>query len=161
MKLSIPYIAGLFDGEGHVSILKKYIGKNKNAYYHLAIGIHMCHRPLMEIIHSQFGGYLNGKCAQSSVHRHSFAWGLSNKRAADFLEEIGPYTVVKKEEIILGLALQEHIELHKYYPDSERSKIMNYREYLYLKSKEHKKLSFEPLPLKGQWFNGRIYSNKE
>lgn len=143
--LDLKYVAGLFDGEGYVYIFKKVRG-NSTGYY-LSAGITMCHRPILEILHQQFGGHLNGSRAEllNPNHRTQFLWGLANKQAASFIKEIQPYVIIKKDEIDIGLALQDHIEKIGYPTKEQRDGVIAYRENLFQQCKTMKSRTFEPM----------------
>jgi hypothetical protein len=147
--MDINYLAGLFDGEGYVYIFRKERGKHVG--YYLSTGITMCHRPTLEAIHKQFGGHLNGNRAElkNPNHRTQFIWGAANKVAADFLQQIRPYIIIKADEIDMGLKLQQHIDSVGYPTKEQREGVRNYREDLFQKCKELKTKTFEPLKLKG------------
>lgn len=148
--MNIHYLAGLFDGEGYVYIFKKTRGNHIG--YYLSTGITMCHRPTLEAIHQQFGGHLNGNRAElrNPNNRTQFMWGAANKAAADFLKQIRPYTIIKADEIDIGLELQRHIEEIGYPTKEQREEVRNYREELFQKCKALKDRSFEPILLKGR-----------
>ncbi len=156
--MNMHYLAGLFDGEGYVYIFKKARGKHVG--YYLSTGITMCHRPTIEEIHEQFGGHFNGNRAdlRNPKHRTQFIWGAANKVAADFLRKIRPYVKIKADEIDVGLALQEHIDIIGYPTKNQREDVRNYRESLFQKCKALKGRPFDPLLLKG-WRGPKAPSN--
>ena len=117
MDLDIRYIAGLFDGEGWITIGKSALGgyrKYSKDYvrYQLHIGIAMSFRPLIEQIHRQFYGGLfinRGHKKRLPNARDGYVWYLSSNPAAEFLDFIKPHLVVKKEEAEIAIIFQEHV----------------------------------------------------
>jgi len=111
------YIAGLFDGEGNISIHCEE-GRNRSTaqYYSLRCTIRMTHFPVVEWVQEVTGlGSLlplkiqprkgNGKgndpnLPQKAKHNKAIlAWTLGTRQAEQFLMAIRPYTKVKAEEI--------------------------------------------------------------
>lgn len=132
MDLDIRYVAGLFDGEGWITVVvKRYPDR---VSYQLTIGIGMVHQPLIETIRSQFGGNVFVKMpspGQSANTRAGVTWRLTSGPAAAFLEKIVPFLVVKQEEAELAIEFQKHVRAHthdfKYRPHM-RDELYAYRE---------------------------------
>lgn len=101
------WAAGFFDGEGSISITKR---KRTEGFveHHLSVQIvQKDKRPLLEI-QKYYGGSLtstNGNKGRTSVWRLRF----HGTKAGAFLEAIFPYSLVKKEEIAIGLKLRSAI----------------------------------------------------
>ncbi len=152
--MNLEYAAGIFDGEGYVYIFKKqrqnYLG------YYVSVGLTMCHYPTVKAFHDQFGGHLNsGSARVNPKHRNQFMWGLSNQMAAKFLVTMIPHLVIKKDEAIIAVALQAHIELYKKGP-YDRDKVLIWREGLFQQCKALKSVEFAPLLRKGPGPSGRL-----
>lgn len=105
--LSLEYVAGLFDGEGCVSVQSKG---------YLAVVIANNHLPLLQQLKEQFGGSItirpNGTCN----------WKISTRQGEAFLRLIHPFLVVKKDVAQVGILLsssslseREHyrMEIHR------------------------------------------------
>ena len=147
------YVAGLFDGEGYVRIFKK-VRKNHTGYY-IAVGLGMTYYPIIKALHEEYGGSYseNRHDLRNSKNRIQFTWHVHNKIGANFLHRIRPYVVVKKDELEIALALQDHIEKNKYISSGrnhmterkDRDQILAYREDLFQRIKALKKRSFPPL----------------
>lgn len=148
INLDLRYVAGLFDGEGYVYIFKK--SRQGHVGYYLSAGITMTHRPILEQLHQQFGGHLNGNRTyeQNPNHRTQFHWGLANSVAGNFIRLIQPFSIVKLDQIDLGLALQDHIDLIGYPKKEQREEVRAFREDLFQKCKAMKKIEFEMIPKK-------------
>lgn len=94
------YLAGLFDGEGCVSV--RYNGRN----YYLSVQFLMSnHEVMLFLSELGFGGnlhtrYPNGK---NRCTRLEYAWTISGKRALEFLRVVEPHVIVKKKEVEVAL----------------------------------------------------------
>lgn len=118
MDLDIRYVAGLFDGEGWVTIGKQNLGGYRQysdlyVRYQLITGIQMTYRPIIEQLHQQFGGGLSLRKYAKETHRRGYMWKVVSDPAAVFLRQLLPYLVVKKDEAEVGLLHQAHIRKHK------------------------------------------------
>ncbi len=115
MKLSIEYVAGLFDGEGMVRAQKAKRSEIHTTYQVITM-VGMTHRPIIEMLCSQFGGRItiNDHSKRKATRRPQHCWNLSSQQACSFLRTIRPFCVVKAEEIDLALKLQASIDEHRY-----------------------------------------------
>ena len=99
----IAYMAGLFDGEGHVEYKKRLVkqkkGKNK-AYktWSIRCEMSMTDRGVMEWFHETIGfGTLNKREAKKSWtgKKPQWRWRCSYRDALEFAKLMWPYTQVK------------------------------------------------------------------
>jgi len=99
----IAYMAGLFDGEGHVEYKKRLVkqkkGKNK-AYktWSIRCEMSMTDRGVMEWFHETIGfGTLNKREAKLSWtgKKPQWRWRCSYRDALEFAKLMWPYTQVK------------------------------------------------------------------
>ena len=162
MKMNPYYAAGIFDGEGFVYIFKKE--RLNHVGYYVSAGVNMCHYPTVKVFHDDFGGHLNsGRDPISPKHRPIFAWGVTGKAAASFLEYIKHYSLIKEDEVNVALTLHYHIQQNKYVSPGrnhmterpDRDGILAYREELYQRCKALKQRSFAPLLRKGPSLSGK------
>lgn len=130
--MDVRYAAGLFDGEGYIRVAVWKKPNSTHTRYQVYGGINMCHRPVIEALHAQFGGSMpNPGRRISPAHRPLFTWNISSQIAASFLRQVLPFLIVKKDEAVLCLHLQSHIDEHKIgikkrdYPNKEA--IFSYR----------------------------------
>lgn len=121
-------MAGFFDGEGYIGILKRQ-RKNWNIEYFVQISIGQNDGATMDWIIEHFGGHLH------NVKRdNSYYWIVSNKNAHTFLKEITPYLKYKKPQAELAIEFYENRNLNKPIPPEELAR----REEIYLKLKQAK-----------------------
>lgn len=110
--LDLHYVAGLFDGEGWVRIERYQPKVRKTPRYVVIAGIAMTYKPVMEMIHQQFGGHLYGDDGfRRKYHKNRtiYRWAVSSQSATRFLTTIAPLLIVKREQADLSLELQAHI----------------------------------------------------
>lgn len=102
---SDQWAAGFFDGEGSVSISKRQRTKGF-LEHHLSVQIVQTNKAALEEIQKRYGGSLTkGKGQNLPVWRLRF----HGTKATGFLEAILPYSLVKREEILIALKLRSAI----------------------------------------------------
>ena len=98
---TLSYLAGFFDGEGCVSILKRKKG-NWNISHFLRISIGQKDGETLDWIKDTFGGkvYLVSRDG-------SYIWAISDKKAYEFCKLICPFLKYKKPQVELAIKFQE------------------------------------------------------
>lgn len=100
-KITLSYVAGFFDGEGSINILKRK--RYRWAVEHnLMVAMGQKDGATLDWIKDNFGGnvYL--------VKRDgSYYWAISNRAAYDFLKKIYPYLQYKKPQAELAFSFYE------------------------------------------------------
>jgi hypothetical protein len=93
------YVAGLFDGEGYITISRYKRPETGTMHYSPQIGISMCWKPTLEEMKEQFGG---------SLRKHKllkgktiWRWVIYNGQAKNFLEVILPELREKRSQAVL------------------------------------------------------------
>jgi hypothetical protein len=108
-KEDLAYAAGLFDGEGHIVIYKDTNRKKgKNPVYILICGVTNTDKRIIDFFYNNWGA-----CRQIRV-RHKehpkwktcYEWTIQAKMAMNFLKDIYPYLIGKKEKAKLALDFQ-------------------------------------------------------
>lgn len=121
-------MAGFFDGEGYIGILKRK-RKDWNIEYFIQISIGQIDGATMDWIVDTFGGHLH------RVKRdNSFYWIASNKEAYTILKRIAPLLRYKKPQADLAIEFYEERDLSRPIPQKELER----RESIYLKMKSLK-----------------------
>lgn len=95
-RLSKSYIAGLFDGEGSISIrpqsVKRYLSS-----VNIQVGIGMCN-PIVEKLYKRFGGSIR-IIPEKGTHQQIYKWYLINKKdIRKFLTFIYSDLIIKKPQ---------------------------------------------------------------
>jgi hypothetical protein len=157
MDLDIRYVAGLFDGEGWITICVMPFGSMGTGHrytkdyvrYQLFVGIGMSYYPLIKKLQDQFGGILNRNDSahkKSTKNRICYNWRLGSNQAAEFLSQILPYLQVKDEEAKLAIEFQQHMRNHVNdfrYRKHLRPQLYAYRQGVVERLKTFKKRSFD------------------
>ena len=108
------YYAGLTDGEGYVGIRTSKNKKGDKIYerYTLQITITNCDLRVLERAVSIWGGHIYETTSKNRI-KTCWRWNITSKEASNFLMDIWPYTIIKKEQIEIALQLQERISKMK------------------------------------------------
>ena len=94
--LNKQYLAGLFDGEGWISLrpqsTKRYLSS-------ITIQVGICNtHPIVKKLYDNFGGFLTSR-KENLQHKKCYRWSLGKKKdIKNFLELIYPYLIIKKEQ---------------------------------------------------------------
>jgi len=103
-KIELAYLAGFFDGEGYVGILKRNRNPKWNPEYWLQVSIGQKDAEILEYLMKEFGGHFH------TVKRDgSFMWLASHGTAYNLLKYIEPYVRYKKPQVQLALEFQEQM----------------------------------------------------
>ena len=128
------YLAGLVDGEGHVSIYGGY-GKNDPHAYRVHLSIANTALPLLEwcILATNVGG-LTKQGAPGPRQKQVYNWQTGAENAYAVLQQVRPYLVIKAERADLAMEFQERLRVPQYKADRswqaewvERIRTMNRR----------------------------------
>ena len=150
MNLDIQYVAGLFDGEGWITVNVWSVPGREYIRYQLFVGIGMNHYPLMRKMKEQFGGLLHRNDSahkrNAEKNRINYQWRLSSRPAAQFLASIRPHLNIKGDEADLAIELQAHITKHASdfkYRKHLRPELYAYRQQMVDKIRTLKKRSWD------------------
>ena len=104
-EIELAYMAGLFDGEGCISITKVYPKQTNlhNASYGLTTRVSMVDKNIPEFFYSTFGGHLVEKKPRKSEEKLQWKWGACGANASICLRELLPYLRSKTEEAEIAL----------------------------------------------------------
>ena len=100
--LDIRYVAGLFDGEGCISLVKQKRLNSDLPTYTIRVVLAMCHKPIIKRLHQEFGGLYSERLGTEKA-RNSFSIMWANNKAIPFLEQLAPHLVLKKAEAEVAL----------------------------------------------------------
>lgn len=115
-KPSLPYLAGIFDGEGSIYVMRiRRTGDNimnPGRQYYICVAVAMCKA---EAIIREFARRFRGSV---KVHRTKNGhlvhhWQAVSRCASQTLQALLPHLRVKRRQAILALRLQRHISRHK------------------------------------------------
>lgn len=114
----IAYLAGLFDGEGYVSIREQTrrssaLRAERNGFggchYGLCVGISMCDEKVIKWIYDTFGGskVIAGHTKGHERWNLAWHWRAYGENALAILRHLYPYLRVKKEKAALAFKFQQ------------------------------------------------------
>ena len=101
------YAAGIMDGEGCFTVLRRHERTNKGqavhrAWYVAAVNVTNTERAMLEWMQVRWGGSIYGKASLSPRSglpgKKCWHWSLTAKALEPFLEDVQPYLVVKYQQ---------------------------------------------------------------
>ena len=112
-KTDLAYMAGLFDGEGCISLARHSSGR----YYNVACYIVMTNEYILQLFCFRFGGRVSRKYNRPMNPKHQpyWRWSISSRQAYHFLKTIYPYLIIKKPQAEVAF---KFIEEHTYHTGS-------------------------------------------
>lgn len=105
------YLAGILDGEGHISInRRRAYGAYKTPRYSLKVSIVMCSKLTINWINTNYGGYLYTKkqylTDKGKLRKIPYEAGWASNQALELLLKIRPYLITKAEEADIAINYQ-------------------------------------------------------
>lgn len=131
--ISAEYVAGFFDGEGSISIIKnKPESVNQHFYYVLRVHVGNVNPIVLIKLKERWGGSLSLKSPPINTNaKPCWNWNVSTNRAVAFLRDILPYLMLKGEQAKLGLELDNSHKTNKFGGRRKSTKeALDYREHL-------------------------------
>ena len=101
MDISLPYMAGFFDGEGCIGV---YRNGNKAPFLRtqLTQNVTTFSGVVFEAYQAKFGG--NCRIQETLSKKTNYNWQLNSIKAVHFLHSIRPYLVLKREQCDIAIA---------------------------------------------------------
>ena len=87
------YAAGIFDGEGSVSVTRSHVGRWPSPQ----VSVASTDYELMEWLKLRFGGSISTKQPRQPQHSLSYDWKLTDRRALHFLQVVRPFVVLQRK----------------------------------------------------------------
>lgn len=137
--IQLAYLAGFFDGEGTISILKRKKG-NWNVSHFIRVSIGQKDGATLDWVKENFGGNVY------NVKRdNSFTWAISDFKAYEFVKTISPFLRYKKPQADLAIKFYEERIMNsrketKHLHSSLTSEELNLRETMFNEMKALKKV---------------------
>jgi len=100
----LAYLAGLLDGEGCITIRRRFGGCNSYSGRFL---ISMTALDLLSSLRDQFGiGTITKASRKLDGHKQMYRWSVFSQQAASLLKEVLPYLHLKRKhaELVISLA---------------------------------------------------------
>ena len=102
--ISIEYLAGLVDGEGHIRLTTSNKGKYRKLYPRLQVT--NTYKPIIEELQVQYGGGIRHSVHKNKPHwKDKYDWVLDGDKARNMLEELIPYLKIKRRnamDVLIG-----------------------------------------------------------
>lgn len=108
--ISDEYLAGLADGEGHISIMfKPRSGKRRGtgSQCYILVSFTMVDRQAIEAVAARFGGAIYELKQESARWKPAFRWMATGARAEIVLRAMLPHLLIKRPQAELALAFRE------------------------------------------------------
>ena len=145
-KHDLMWAAGLFDGEGCISVRLNNptkTSKHKSKIFSLVIKVTMCHEATILRLHSIFNrGHLTVQKRDLPWH-DAYSWVCMSDDALKVLNEIGPFLFTKKEEYIIAKEFMD-IPGGRSAGRPLKPEVTLVKERIYLKLREQKHTHFYP-----------------
>jgi len=103
--LDVPYMAGLFDGEGSIyvkQVTEKRKGKNPCKVWKIRMEMSMTDKNVMELFHETLGvGTLKERKFNTvpAHYKKQYRWMCSHRQALQVCKLFWPYSIVKLQNI--------------------------------------------------------------
>lgn len=107
MDLKLPYIAGLIDADGSISII--FLRKQRRYYPGVGFGCYGSEE-ILEELKRRYGGSFGNRIKKRKLGWNKEPmprWSISDNKAILFLKEILPFLILKKEQAVLAIKLKE------------------------------------------------------
>lgn len=101
--ISKEYWAGLFDGEGSVTILKP----NRRRYrvdFDVRVRVSNTDKKVLELLKAQYGGAFFK--SNDGRKNDCWAWQASYKIAMRFMQDVYPFSIIKKKKLKVAIEMQ-------------------------------------------------------
>ena len=105
MPLSEEYLAGLFDGEGHVTVTRNRA--HTREYLTVGCGISNQNRSVLDEVREQFGGGVYCSNHATEIKKASYQWMARSTEMTRFLEVVLPHLRIKRRQAELGIEFQK------------------------------------------------------
>ena len=117
--LDLAYMAGLFDGEGYISI-RYQMQRRKYDTYSLMVGINMVDKEAIELFMDSFGGVMKLRESKNENWRPQYRWRIESSSAYELLKTLSPFMILKKEKAELAILFQESKKTYNYRSREEK-----------------------------------------
>ena len=114
------YFAGFFDGEGYVGIQRCSSKTAKKGYRNiLVVSLTNTNPKPVNLACKIYGGRID-QYTPKKGKKLAYQWRIWSKKAAVFLLDVLPYTLVKKEQVEIALSFQRSLNRHQTPKTEER-----------------------------------------
>ncbi len=128
-KISLDYVAGIFDGEGCVTITKTKKAACKNITYEFQCAVVNTNEWLCRMLQFMFGGCVVLHPAKGN-QRDCWAWQIRAIKAYNFLKTIQPYVILKRPQVDLAIDFHESKSKYGKYPLTDEELAIREAQYI-------------------------------
>src|SRR5215469_13265102 len=109
--IDIAYAAGLFDGEGSITIGRRKTKGARKPTYFVEILMGNTSLSVLEWMKQKFGGRIthNGGNRHNENHRQAWRWMASTRQAGRVLRLLLPFLKIKEKQAKLAISFQERV----------------------------------------------------
>lgn len=93
---SLAYIAGILDGEGHITVTRVHAKGRPFAYFEPRVEVSMTHRGVIQWLCDQYGVRLSEVPRRKPHHKDAFLFRVSGVEVGPLLSPLLPYLRVKR-----------------------------------------------------------------
>lgn len=104
--IELAYIAGFFDGEGCIYVVKMVGNKNPGYSLKLEINQRLDNDSILYYIQSKFGGNIHHKRPSFNSNRHT-RWSIHGDLAIAVLKQLLPYLKIKKLQAEVAISYND------------------------------------------------------
>lgn len=96
------YAAALTDGEGTIRVQRQLSGPRVR--YFPVVTVCNCAVEVLSFLKKHWGGSIRANRKPHPTHRQSYVWEVKRAEGKEFLREILPYLIIKREQARLALS---------------------------------------------------------
>jgi hypothetical protein len=139
MSERVAYLAGFFDGEGHIAIVRRTDARkrhkngtvSKYLRFCLNIAIGQTTRDVLDLFHAEFGGSIAHTIGKRSYDRGTYYrwdWRCGTAQASNALTQMLPFLIVKREQALLAVEFQSSMGERSLGPRGHGPEMRQYRQ---------------------------------
>lgn len=111
--ISNEYAAGFFDGEGSVYAAVRN-GKTTRPHPTIMICISNTHEGVLLLHKERWGGSIHKRSVVKDRHKQIYQWALAPKGGRQFLADVYPHLIIKKDVAKVAMEMLELVSLPRH-----------------------------------------------
>ncbi len=127
----LSYLAGLFDGEGCITLTRyKPEGQVIYSNYMVVVKVRMCNELVVRLFQQTFGGKVRHCKPKKSQWSETWEWYLTTPEFLPFLTDILPYLILKRPNAEIALYYLLHFKQKTNIPVSKDLAVLREAEFI-------------------------------
>ena len=118
--VELGYLAGLFDGEGSIAIIKMRRPPHRETSFNLNISITNSDPEMLDLVHRRLGGHICVMGRYKGRGKLVKRWYQSGYKAAPILRRLLPVLIAKRKQAVLAL---EYLEMGRGWARERRAEM--------------------------------------